>query len=286
MIIRTFYIGALALEYQGEYFPFLETDDGIFSVPVLPPTKRVFVITHFVDSLPISPPSALELVGAKTWETKEGEIRIYAEDSSASPWLLSQYNKIQNIVDLFIVESRWAEKRGFFRLWYYIHLDRLLLSNQALILHSASIIYRGQAILFTAPAGTGKTTQTNLWHQYHSDTSDLNGDRTLLQRGTSGWLACGYPLCGNSGRCVQTAVPIAAIVVLCQGDLNEIVSLSPMQRVAMLYSETTVFSYASSDVVKVMDLLEDIANHVTILQLNSTISEGAVNLLHQALFGE
>ena len=42
-------------------------------------------------------------------------------------------------------------------------LEHLLATQRAVILHSAYIDYKGKAILFSAPSGTGKSTQAELW---------------------------------------------------------------------------------------------------------------------------
>lgn len=45
-------------------------------------------------------------------------------------------------------------------------LERRMLQKDSFILHSAYIRHRGRAILFSAPSGTGKSTQASLWAQY------------------------------------------------------------------------------------------------------------------------
>ena len=45
-------------------------------------------------------------------------------------------------------------------------LERRLSERPCLILHCAYLEYQGKAMLFSAPSGTGKTTQAGLWEQY------------------------------------------------------------------------------------------------------------------------
>ena len=42
-------------------------------------------------------------------------------------------------------------------------LERRLVKKNSMILHCAYVEYQGEAILFSAPSETGKTTQANLW---------------------------------------------------------------------------------------------------------------------------
>ena len=55
-------------------------------------------------------------------------------------------------------------------------LETLLLKYDGLLLHSSFIRWRGEGILFSAPSGTGKSTQADLWVKYE-DAEILNGDR-------------------------------------------------------------------------------------------------------------
>lgn len=63
----------------------------------------------------------------------------------------------------------------------HIAMERILMEQEAAILHASFIEYEGQAVLFTGPSGIGKSTQAGLWEQYE-DAQILNGDRTILRK--------------------------------------------------------------------------------------------------------
>lgn len=92
-----------------------------------------------------------------------------------------------------------------------------MIARDSLILHCAFTEYRGRAILFSAPSGTGKPTQAALWERYRGSRT-VNGDRALLRRAGGVWTACGWPVCGSSEICGAGEVPIGAIVMLRQGE--------------------------------------------------------------------
>ena len=64
-------------------------------------------------------------------------------------------------------------------------LERRLVRKDQMVLHCAYVEYRGEAILFSAPSETGKTTQAGLWEKYRGSRT-VNGDRSLLGKKKAG----------------------------------------------------------------------------------------------------
>jgi hypothetical protein len=93
-------------------------------------------------------------------------------------------------------------------------------------LHSASILYRGKAWLFSAPSGTGKSTQAALWGREYG-VPQLNGDLGLLSLTEKGAAFHGMPWCGTSGISVPGTRPLGGIILLRQGRDNALESLTP-----------------------------------------------------------
>ena len=98
------------------------------------------------------------------------------------------------------------------------HFDRF-------VFHGAAIEYGGNAYLFTAPSGTGKTTHINLWKQYLGDKVDIiNGDKPIIKAGNVSTVY-GTPWAGKEGYQRNTSAPLKAICILKQGKTNDIVRL-------------------------------------------------------------
>lgn len=275
-----YYLGALELAFDISSDVSVQEFNRLFLQPVLPVTLR--------SQVQIVPKSRLEVPYAvserqvkASWEKDDMEYCAYSQQGN---WLsVSQLSPDGNIT-IYVQESRLGLFTISFRPWYQMQLEKLLLRNCALILHSASIEYRGEAILFTAPSGTGKTTQTDLWHKFVSGVTDLNGDKTLLQKTEKGWFACGFPIYGSSMRCAQKALPVRAIVVVRQSKTDRVKELSSFQKVTFLYSEITVPKAEARYVTKTMDLIEEIVSQIPVLQLDCTMKPDAVRTLHQYLY--
>ena len=162
-------------------------------------------------------------------------------------------------------------------------LERRQIQYDAFVLHCAYIEHQGEAILFSAPSETGKTTQGNLWGQYKG-AKTINGDRALLQKVDGRWMARGWPVCGSSEVCNNIAMPIRAIVMLSQGKADVVTKLSPMKAFSQIYSQITINRWNPAANVRCMDLLETLVRETPVWHLSGTISENAVNTLAEALY--
>lgn len=161
-------------------------------------------------------------------------------------------------------------------------LERRQLALGGLILHCACICHDGEAILFSAPSGTGKSTQADLWARFRG-AEVINGDRMLLQKRGGRWLARGWPVCGSSGICHNRDLPIRAVVNLSQAPVDRAQRMAPMQAFTRLYSEITINRWNRQGNLQVMELLEDLVTAVPAYHLACTMEESAVEALEAAM---
>lgn len=161
-------------------------------------------------------------------------------------------------------------------------LERRQMEKDALILHCAFVEWEGEALLFSAPSETGKTTQANLWEKYRGART-VNGDRGLLQKRNGRWHARGWPVCGSSGVCENRDLPVRAIVMLSQAAEDRAVRLSPMKAFSEIYSQITVNRWNRRANLRAMELTEDLIGSVPVFHLACTMNETAVLALEDAL---
>lgn len=161
-------------------------------------------------------------------------------------------------------------------------LERRMPAKNALILHCAYISYKNHAILFSAPSGTGKTTQARLWEKYRGSRT-VNGDRALLRIKDGQWHAEGWPVCGTSGICRNESLPLGAIVLLSQGTHDKVSFTKSSETFKLLYAQITVNSWQASAVRRTLCLSEHLLQTVPVFQFQCTISGHAVDKLDHAL---
>ena len=144
-----------------------------------------------------------------------------------------------------------------------LSLESILLRFQSFMLHASYIEYHNEAILFSAPSGTGKSTQASLW-EAHAGAKIINGDRALLRKRDNTWFSHGSPFCGTSGISHPTSLPIKAIFILRQGQKNHTRLLSPAEAVLYLFSETITHIWDEEAKSVILSLLEHLVATVPI----------------------
>ena len=103
-----------------------------------------------------------------------------------------------------------------------------LLEADTLLLHGSTVAVDGQAYLFTAPCGTGKSTHTRLWRELFGDRAVMvNDDKVFLQLRRDGVWACGSPWTGKHGIGNNISVPLKGICFLQRGSDNYIQKAEP-----------------------------------------------------------
>lgn len=152
-------------------------------------------------------------------------------------------------------------------------------------LHSSCVSLNGQGVVFTAPSGTGKSTQADLWKQ-HLDAEILNGDRTIIRREEDGWKGYGSPYAGSSNIYVNRSTELRAIFVLEQGTENTIYRMSSREAFVFLYKETIQNPWNRSYVEKMMKLLEQAVKELPVYRLICRPDAEAVELAYQTVFGK
>lgn len=166
---------------------------------------------------------------------------------------------------------------------HFLALEQGLLENNAFMLHSSFVSYFDNGILFTAPSGTGKSTQADLWHQYEG-AEIYNGDRTIVRKIDGIYHGFGSPYAGSSGIYRNETAPVRAIVVLTQAPENHIEQLTGKNAFVPLYRETLMNTWNPAYMEKMTDLLMDAAANIPVYHLACRPDRGAVDLVKKTLF--
>ena len=157
-------------------------------------------------------------------------------------------------------------------------MRRIMMLHGVLFFHASQIGLGDKGILFTAPSGTGKTTQAKLWHKYRG-AEILCNDRTL----TDGSLTYGYPMDGSEPVITGERRSLGAIVVLEQAPENTIRALRPREILPRLMPQLVLDTWDPAAAAAAMELLLKLITRTPVYLLRCTPDERAVQCLEQQL---
>lgn len=160
--------------------------------------------------------------------------------------------------------------------------EHQIVSREGVLFHCSFVEREGEAILFTAPSQTGKSTQAELWKQYR-DASVVNGDRAALRFENGTLLAEGIPYCGSSSYCENRSLPVKAIVYLAQAPQTTIRKLRGFEAFSRIWEGISVNTWDRKDLELASDTVGRIATVIPVYHMPCTPDEAAVTVLENAL---
>lgn len=161
-----------------------------------------------------------------------------------------------------------------------------LLDFDGFMLHSSAVVLDGEAYLFSAQSGTGKSTHTGLWLKKFGDRARiLNDDKPAVRLIDGKVYACGTPWSGKTNLSVNECVPLKGICFLERSKENHISKISEKEAIALILEQTM----RCNDVAhldKLLTCVEKVLGNVNIYKLGCNISEEAVETSYRAMKGE
>ena len=185
------------------------------------------------------------------------------------------------------VKKRYVQERiTLKRVLECMGVEQLVVDAGGFVLHSSYIDIGGQAILFTASSGTGKSTQADLWNELRGS-EIINGDRTAVRKVATESgdviLAEGIPFAGSSQYCLKRSLPIQAIVFLEQAPVTTIRRLRGHQAFSAIWKGCTVNTWNREEMEKFSETVLHVAEKVPVFHLACTPDESAIVALEKAL---
>lgn len=163
-----------------------------------------------------------------------------------------------------------------------MELQHHLVQHGGFLLHASYIDVNGEAILFSAPSGTGKSTQASLWCDLRG-AELINGDRAAVMLGETGACACGVPYSGSSQVRKNVTRPLKAVVVLSQAQETTIHRMEGMAAFRKIWEGCSVNTWDPADMNLCAQAVMDMLRHVPVYHLACTPDESAVRILEEAL---
>lgn len=196
--------------------------------------------------------------------------------------LLSYRKDDSRCFEIYLQQEYLTELLREFHLTPFLSMENMLLEHDVFQLHASVIDWQGRGILFTAPSGTGKSTQAELWRKYEG-VRVINGDKGMIRKEADFYRVYGSPYAGTSGIYTDLSVRIHAIVVLSQASENRVERLGGAAAFRKLYRETTIPSWNQAFVEKISGILLDLMAQVPVYHLACRPDKEAVEILKAEL---
>ncbi len=158
-----------------------------------------------------------------------------------------------------------------------------LINRDTLMVHGSTVAVDGDAYLFTAACGTGKSTHTRLWREVFGDRAVMvNDDKPFLRITSEGVFAYGSPWSGKHGLATNICVPLMGICSLHRGKENRITGAKPGQLLALLSHQTHQPEEANL-ALKAMALVERLSEMVPLWEMYCNKEPEAARVAYGAM---
>ncbi len=213
-------------------------------------------------------------------ENNETNISIYTKDRGIITSLDTNEEWSLAEIKFLLVDNEWEWKVT--NPLFEILFRNCLINNDGIVIHASAIEWEGQAIVFTAPSETGKTTQSNLWKKYMG-AKVLNGDRPAIKITDNGVNVYGTPWSGSSSEFINNKVPLGAIILLEQALENSIRKLKLSEALNLIMPRFFLPYNDKKMMDKALNTIEKIIQLSPVYLLKCRPDKEAVELVYEAV---
>lgn len=165
----------------------------------------------------------------------------------------------------------------------YREIANRLLPKGVLLMHGSVVAVDGEAYMFTALSGTGKSTHVRLWRELFGERAVMvNDDKPLLRIDKDRVMVYGTPWDGKHHLSNNISVPLRAIVYLQRGEDNGIVKIQPSEMLPILLQQT-YRPGSAMETLSVMSLLDTLSKNVTFYSLHCNMNPEAAQVAYDGM---
>lgn len=154
-----------------------------------------------------------------------------------------------------------------------------------ILMHGSALALDGEAYLFTAKSGTGKSTHARLWREVFGERAVMvNDDKPLVKIGPESATVYGTPWNGKHRLGENIAVPLKAVCILERDRENHIERTSKSDAYPMLIQQT----YRPAEptgLAKTMTLISRLADSVGLYRLGCNMERAAAEVAYNGMRG-
>lgn len=156
------------------------------------------------------------------------------------------------------------------------------MQQELYVVHSASLLYRDRAWLFSGASGVGKSTHTGLWQKTFG-TPVLNGDLNLIGIEGEQPVCYGLPWNGTSGIRTAGSWPLGGITFLKQAGTDEVSQPGADRRILSLMQRIISPSWTAAQLMQTKAFCERLTGLTPIFGLCCTREPTAAHVMKEAI---
>lgn len=276
---RYYRIAGITVRITGDD-KIMNYDDAFLGAYSISPSKPDYTM-EFEAVSELSPPEGDCIFSSRNilvYGIPEGEIRYTGSLSQGYKTAEMRMQRCKNSLTVQALLKGYFKSIGARAILNCIGIEHLMTESGRFIQHASYIKYKNEAILFTAPSGTGKSTQAQLWCDYRG-AELINGDRAAIVPENGTFFAHGVPYSGSSGVCKNESYPIKAIVYLSQATENTVTRLNGLAAFRKIWEGCTADVWNKVDMEACIKTVSTVTANIPIFHLACLPDETAVKAL-------
>ena len=171
-----------------------------------------------------------------------------------------------------------------YHLLHFVASNALLAYNRC-VFHGTAFLWHGKAWLFSAPSGTGKTTQFRRWRKlYRDEVKIINGDKPILEFKEDHTIVVHpSPWKGKERWGSMLKAPLGGIIYLEQGKENKIERMAPQDAVIPLYKQFSFLPEKEEYIHAVCRMEDTLLRNIPVWKLINKGDLESAQLTHDTL---
>lgn len=149
--------------------------------------------------------------------------------------------------------------------------------------HGSVVELNGEAFMFSAPSGTGKSTHARMWREYFGDdVIMINDDKPLLKFEKDGVYAYGTPWDGKHHLSNNRRAKLSGICFLHRAEENHIERMTVDQSISLLMNQ--IYRPRDTDrLIKTMEYADRLIRDIPMYSMGCTISHEAAEMAYNMM---
>lgn len=167
----------------------------------------------------------------------------------------------------------------------YRKLADILVEDNIILFHGSVIAVDGEAFLFTAKSGTGKSTHTALWRKKFGERAFMvNDDKPLIRITEDKAIVYGTPWDGKHHLSKNTSVELKAVCILERSENNVINKITRSDAYTMLVQQTHKTKNRQK-LIRTLQLIDALAANTDLYRLGCNMDMEAAEVAYNAMKG-